>query len=408
MTILYTEHFKLDLSHLNVKFSEENSFFEKDLIKQQSFPFKIPKERGFIPFFEFIGSDNSATSNVLLKSTLFRQGVFYEAELMVLSIKKEIEVVIYFAFDKLTLFDKPLKSLPWETIKLPINIFDYASNIKALDYPDTIINFVQVYEPEKHKDYEYGQYKNDYTTTGSPENGNFINHCENGVFSEKKETPYGFSFTKMNEMRPFIYKRKIVAFIFSQIDYTVVGDFITDSSISKALQYHDNSIFITNKNYNKEGDLQFNLSETNIILPFPTPYIYNNYIHLIGFPSKYASYKIKVSISGEFPESDYLQCELFFSFHNILIKKILINNSGQNTSIQFDREFVFDLEVPQWLVHMPLNIKIECPEIVKDTIEGTFEVNGTLRPLYLETISLSDLLPDITVGEIYKGYKRYF
>ena len=54
MTIFITEDFRLDLSHLDIKFSDENSFFEKNLIKQQSFPFNIPNERSFIPFFEFV------------------------------------------------------------------------------------------------------------------------------------------------------------------------------------------------------------------------------------------------------------------------------------------------------------------------------------------------------------------
>ena len=58
MTIFTTELFKLDLTHLNIKFSDENQFFEKDLIKQQSFPFRVPRERSFLSFFEFIESHN--------------------------------------------------------------------------------------------------------------------------------------------------------------------------------------------------------------------------------------------------------------------------------------------------------------------------------------------------------------
>ena len=110
MTIFFTEFFKLDLSHLDIKFSEENTFFENDLIKQQSFPFRIPNERNFIPFFEFVISDNSVESNKYVNGTLFRNDTYYDAELLILRISSQLEAVIYYNSQKLTIFDENLKS----------------------------------------------------------------------------------------------------------------------------------------------------------------------------------------------------------------------------------------------------------------------------------------------------------
>ena len=106
MTIFTTDLFRLNLSHLNIKFSEENSFFEKDIIKQQSFPFKVPRERSFLSFFDFIESHNSTESNKYVKGILFRNDKFYDAELMVIRIAKEIEAVFYYKADNLTIFEK--------------------------------------------------------------------------------------------------------------------------------------------------------------------------------------------------------------------------------------------------------------------------------------------------------------
>ena len=123
MTIFFTEFFKLDLSHLDIKFSEENTFFENDLIKQQSFPFRIQNERNFVPIFEFISSHNSVESNKYITGTLFQNDRYYDAELLILRISSQLEAVIYYNSQKVTIFDKNLKDLPWTSVETGDDIF---------------------------------------------------------------------------------------------------------------------------------------------------------------------------------------------------------------------------------------------------------------------------------------------
>ncbi|MDG1728527.1 MAG: hypothetical protein P8I04_01470 [Algibacter sp.] len=397
MTTFITEFFKLDLSHLNIKFSEENSFFEKDLIKQQSFPFKVPKERSFMPFFEFISSHNSVESNKYIKGTLFRNDKYYQAELLVLGISKQIEVVLYYSFQKLTIFDKNLHCLPWETLDIGESIHSYAEQIVVKDYPDTVINFPSIYTPELYKDYDFGQYIG------------FINHNEDGGFSENLANPYNlpFSFYKMNEMRPLIYLKEVVKFIFSQIGYNVTGDFITNSSIAKCLLYHENSIFYTNKDYLFSANLNLTLSQSNVSGYTPSNLTYNEYTKSTTI-SSYGSYKVNLNMEGEIPAynggSVYIRCY----FNGEILSTAGVNSSTDNTVVSFDRNLEFSFDVPKNLTGSLLEIKVICVASVKNSIVGEYEIKGTIRPLYKDYISLQDLLPDITVGELINSVKESF
>ena len=397
MTIFITEFFKLDLSHLNIKFSEENSFFEKDLIKQHSFPFKIPKQQSFMPFFEFIGSHNSIESNKYIKGTLFRNDKYYEAELLVLEISEQIEALIYYRFEKLSIFDKNLKNLPWETLEIGNSIHSYAEQTIIKDYPNTVINFPTIYAPDLYKDYDFGD--NKYA--------GFINHNVDGSFFEVIFTYYTPLRThyKMNEMRPFIYLKEIVKFIFSQIDYTLVGDFMSNASISKCLLYHENSIFYTNKDYTEFENLSLTLSQSNVSGYYPSSLTYNEYTKSMTMVS-YGSYKVKLNVQGELSAtggSVYIKC-LF----NSESYKSFVNTNSSNTAVSFNNNLEFSFHVPKNLVGRLFEIKVICLASVKNSISGEYEINGTLRPLYKNFISLKDLLPEIKVGEFINAVKESF
>ncbi|MFV9552102.1 hypothetical protein [Algibacter sp. PT7-4] len=407
MTILYTEHFKLDLTPLNIKFSEENSFFEKDLIKQQSFPFKIPRTRHFIPFLEFVSSHNSASETPLLEAKLFRNGSYYEAELLILGQLKDLNAIIYFSFDKLTIFNTPIQDLPWPNIEIETNMFDFANQTKSKSYPETPVNFVQVYDPEKYKDYEYGEYKNPYTTTSENENGNFINHCRNGEFTEHEKNKYAITITKMNELRPFAYILEIVKFIFMQIGYTVIGDLVTSPSLQKALQYHDNQIFFTNKDFLIKQNFNFELAETNVV-DNPGPLIYNEYLQQIDLEGKSASYTVSLKISSLLSENDPCQCRISCFFNDKLLASKLATNYATDAELEFSIELNFNLEIPEDFKTLPLEFKLECPSQVIYFLEGEFEIKGTKRPLYYNSINIKNLLPNQTVGEYISNIKSTF
>ena len=398
MTIFFTEFFKLDLSHLDIKFSEENTFFENDLIKQQSFPFRIPNERNFIPFFEFVSSDNSVESNKYVNGTLFRNDTYYDAELLILRISSQLEAVIYYNSQKLTIFDENLKDLPWSSIEIGDDIFGYAASIVVQNYPDTSVNFVQIYDPDRYKDYEFGD----------GEYSGYINHNVDGQFQRGVyDTGFGFSLTRINEMRPFIYLKEVLTFIFDQIGFSVTGDFVDDPSIGKCLLYHSNQIFYTNKDFSKKENTAFTLNQFGVSGYLPSYISYNEYVQQVWIYS-YGTYKVEINIEGSFPSSlggsFYLKCY----FNGELLSTAVEHSSNEDTAVDFGRTIDFTFHVTKAQEGQLLEIKVICIESVKNSLVGDYQITGTTRPLYQNSIALKDLLPDITVGEFVASVKQTF
>lgn len=397
MTIFITESFKLDLSHLNIKFSEENTFFEKDLIKQYSFPFKIPRERNFIPLYEFVRSHNSVNSNLYIQGLLFHNDKYYEAEMLLLSSSKTIESVFYYSFQKLTIFDRKLNTLDWANIEVGDDIEAFAQQKIAQYYPTTLINFPQIYAPDTYKDYEFG----------NGQYAGFINHNVDGEFQAAVyETIYGFTVTRMNEMRPFLYLKEIIKFIFSEIGYAVLGDFVDNASIEKCLLYHSNPIYYTNNDYARNENLTLTLSQSNVSGYNPIYLTYNEYVKEIVM-SSYGTYKVRLSVEGDIQansEECFIRC--YFNDNQLTGGfAIARNNDGAG---DFYRDFEFEFHVPKDEVGNTFEIRIITTTNTKPTIEGELELTGTLRPLYRNFIALKDLLPDVTVGAFVNAVKETF
>lgn len=382
MTIFYTEGFKLDLSHLSITFSEENSFFEKDIIKQQSFPFKIKREKSFISFFEFVDSHNSVDSNKYVKGILFKDDKYYNAEILVLSVTNEINAVFYYNVNDLDILDLPLKSLPWPDIDLGDDVYQFAKDTIGKDYPETPINFHEVYHPEKYKDYDWGTYSG------------FINKNINGEFQRDLVT--GSLDSKfMNEIRPFVYVQKIIEFIFDQIGYTVEGEFIDDPSVKLALQYHDNPIFYTNETFNVKDDYEATVLENDVSGYGDQSIVYNVYGQGIYIPS-YGTYTLDFSISGEFNDpNEACYVEFFLKGNKVASFNIQNEEGSNNFSQNLQHEFHLLKEDQDEL----LEIKVICSGPVFVTLSSEYEINGTKRPLYRNSFNLSKLLPDTTVGQ---------
>lgn len=446
MTIFITEFFKLDLSHLNITFSEENSILEDELIKQQSYPFKIPKTRSFINFFEFVGDNNSVDSNKYVKGILFRNDKFYNAELLVLRITSYIDAVIYYNSTKISLFDQPLKSLPWPNIDVGEDIFNFAKQTSLKDYPDTLINFTQVYAPGLYDKNEFGEY-----------NG-FINHNTGGFFRNKPEQPsnttnnnasdtsgntggrrssttaanttqdsgtvnVGSRFTStdgsagvrrasgrrienqqvptiINEIRPFIYIKEIIQFIFNQINYSVIGDFQTDLSLSRALQYHTNNIFYTNEDVEIiEDEIGFELlqEEEN-----PSSLRADEYIHRLTI-SDHGIYNIQFTASSDAENIKPMYARVVYGDQKT---SNLYSNTGSTSIILANVTVNFSFFIPKNASNNTIELIVGSH--YKDTLTGNFNIKGVDFPLYKNSISLKDLLPDVTIGSYIKDFKSSF
>ena len=68
---------------------------------------------------------------------------------MVLNISANLDAIFYYSADELTIFDLSLKSLPWPVLDIGNDMYQFAKDTIAKDYPETLINFSEVYHPDK-------------------------------------------------------------------------------------------------------------------------------------------------------------------------------------------------------------------------------------------------------------------
>lgn len=403
MIILQTDSFKIDLTPLNVKFSEENSFFQKDLIKRYSFPFGIPKERNFIPFFHFLSSHNSQNSSNYIKGTLFLNDKFYDAELVILAIQDKINVVLYYDFLTVDGFTTPLKDMNWGTVTAGDDMFAFADQTILQNYPATKINFPKIYAPELHANYGFGtlyqkgiNYKKDddpfseiwkvlpYSPTSPPISKQ----------SYQKELIDSY---QMNEMRPFLYLKEVLFKIADFLGFTITGDFVNNPNIEKCLLYHENNIFFTN---NGTNEVDVNLVESGF-----SSGSYREFIDdTLTFDREGTMYiKLNFKGSGATPSKTF-NVELQFPSFNFAAysNQFVVDGNGDVEGII---EAVFN--VPKSLVGTTFKLVAGYSSaIIPNFDETKIEITGTNRPLYNTNIELKDLLPDMAISEFLNSIKN--
>jgi hypothetical protein len=314
----------------------------------------------------------------------------YDAELMVVSIKSTIRLVVYYDFDELSIFDVNLKDLPWPSIDCGDDIFDYAEDTIVKDYPNTLINFPRIYAPELYRDYDWGTYVP------------FVNHTQGNRISETDLDPSNFIFKKYlrNEIRPFVYIKEIIRFIFDQIGYTVAGDFHSSTVIEKALMYHQNNIYYTNDAFNLTDDITLMLHSTSAVGYPPNHREYRQEIVI----NDYGTYTMGINLSYTIPDTNGGVMFMRILWDNKLVGGLgFTNEPGEHSE---NTEFQFHVEKNK--AGGKLLIQAFCLDAVHSSIDADYKIEGTMRPLYHNNINVNQLFPDITVGEFITKYKDTF
>lgn len=387
MIYLQTEYFKLDLSGYNVKFSEENTFYQKGVLKQYTFPFDVSKNFNSIEFFNFIDSHNSTIPNDGFKATLFRNDKFYEAEFFILSVGSKVKMNIYYSFDQLSIFEQKLNTLPWPKITVGSDMFSFAKTTISQDYPTTKINFPRVYVGDLYEGYDYG-----YKATG------YINLTDDGEFSDNFRI--GFDAVRrnyMNELRPFIYTQEVIKFIFEQIGYTVQGDLFTHPLIEKALLYHQNNIYYKNED-NPVFDVTYQLLSSGSGNYATYNQIFNHAVR--------GRFTLKFEFEHEIQSGDTskdLRVFIYVGGSLLVYKRRFYNGDGTYSSIiEHDFHNVNKGDTTD------IEIQIGLDANAIDRFTSTLEIIPSKQPLYEEEINMADLLPDKTVGQFIDDVKETF
>jgi hypothetical protein len=231
MLVLILDDFKLDLTYLNVTFTEQNPWMKDDFSTEFSIPFDIyldselSKKSGFEAHF------NANQNKTIFPGWLDKDGELSKALLKFISIKgKKITAVINAGIDSFPSFDKKLSELLLETKTVDDIIIDAQDVIKKT-YPDTNYNFQMV-----HVD------KYDPETADFNGFGKIINNYDSGAFLTNELTVDNVDLIR-NIMQPIPYLMHIIKTGISDSGKTLAGDILTDYELNQALVFRDGQYF---------------------------------------------------------------------------------------------------------------------------------------------------------------------
>lgn len=234
MLVFIHNNFKLDLTYLQVTFSDENQWFKDDFSTEISFPFEfyldseLSRESGFENHYNSINNVSS------FSGILDKDGVLVDAILKFESvIGKKVSAIINAGNSNFPSFDKKLSELPLEQKVIPDLVQDaYATILK--EYPETNYNF-----PMIHTD----KYKPEGDFNGFQQ---ILNKYVNGAFVENVLDEDSNTDVIKNIIQPLPYKMHVLKAGIELAGYTLEGDVLNDEDLKKGLLVRDGSYFKAN------------------------------------------------------------------------------------------------------------------------------------------------------------------
>lgn len=220
-------NFKIDLTHLEVIFTEVNQLFSDEFSNEFSFPFDFPINEDFAKNMGFNIHVNGVNDSISFSGTLDRDGILIDATL---SIDKVVglfaSATISAGKSNFPNFSKKLPELPLENFTVS-NIADHALTIIEKDYPEVNYDFRMVhtdkYDPESQDFFSFGKIINHYASGAF-----FQNYIDSGNIDQI-----------LNIIQPFPYLMYVLKKAIEDAGYTLEGDILTDSDLNRALLFKD-------------------------------------------------------------------------------------------------------------------------------------------------------------------------
>lgn len=374
MLVFIHANFKLDLTYLNVNFSESNPWFKDEFSTEISFPFDLYLDSELSKNSGFEAHYNATTNDTIFYGYLDRDGQLIDAVLEFQGRKgKTISAVITAGLDNFPSFDKKLSDLLLE-VKPVTDIIEDATAVMKLGYPDTNYNY-----PMIHTD------KYDPTTADWNGFGKIINQYKNGAFVENELVPETNLDKINNIIQPLPYLVYVVKKAIEFAGYTLAGDILNDSDFNRALMWRD-------ADYYKRSDRE----ETPFIFKneewTSSAFTKSNFEHVLFDKEITIDKKGDYIVFGSLYNLRYRYTDAFNTAHNGSDVSIIIykNNtviyqsgiSGNNKPNQnfYQLNYTIDIDLP---VELNVGDKIRIKKI-----EPRRDATPSQTPDYPEAISL--------------------
>lgn len=228
-------NFKLDLTFLQVTFTDENQWFKDDISTEISFPFEFYLDSDLSKNSGFEAHYNSVNKVTLFTGILDKDGVLVDAILKFESkIGKKISATIKAGIDSFPSFDKKLAELPLEK-KVVTDLWQEARETILKEYPETNYNFPMIHTDK-------------YNSDGGDFNGfeKIINKYVNGDWvSNVLDLEENVDIIK-NILQPLPSKMHVLKVGIESAGFTLEGDILNDDDMKKGWLVRDGSYYIAN------------------------------------------------------------------------------------------------------------------------------------------------------------------
>jgi hypothetical protein len=230
MLVFTHSNFQLDLTYLNVTFTEINQWFKDDFSTEQSFPFdlyidtELSKNSGFQDHY------NANKNQTIFTGVLDKDGEVIDAVLTFQSIKgKIISAIIKVGIGNFPSFDKKLSELLLEK-KTVTDIIVDANSVISQGYPAVNYNFPMIHTNKYDPTAEWNGFQK------------IINHYAAGAFLLNTMVDDNIDEIK-NIMQPLPYLMHVINTGIEELGYTLAGDILTDPDLNKALLFRDGEYY---------------------------------------------------------------------------------------------------------------------------------------------------------------------
>lgn len=374
------DNFQLDVSDLEIAWTEENTWFKDEFFLISSFPFEIDYD--FIPFFSKFRHDNLATTETYFQGKLEKDGKLEDAILEIEEAENDLRLTIRYGAEALPNWDKLLSALELDVV-LPNggSMITHAESMLDKVWPEVNYNF-----PAIHSRFYDGAvlFEHFEGTINKRKNNQFIFNTADGSNTENHNIVY-----------PFPFHMYVLQKVIEDAGCTLHGDILNDQSLKESIIYSGKKI-VEFEYFPKPIDWSIGIGDKTSDTGWPVYYQtwhselevnYRGDFRLTGTIDD-ETIKITLKLNGviiwEFNAGDPLNMLLFFS-----------TTAATNT-------LTVDI----------ISIGITNPaSTAADFNLTTFQLYdefGDPIPFLANFIDvqLADKLPDMTVGDFIKFHKR--
>lgn len=396
-------YFEIELSDIQVSYTEENPRFKDSFFTKYSFPFYIYIDTEV----RLKMGDYDKFSAVNLKKSYegfhVLEGKIKKATLEILNVEgNKLEVQLDSGFEELPNFDKKLSELPFETIQVD-NIYIHADTVCRLSYPDTTYNFPKIIY-DKHDSSENGWELFNQFINARGESG-FIDNNEDGSDwddkPESERTPADKIHKNRNIIQPMPYVLHILQVGFSDAGYQLAGDILSDKDLLQRVVFHSKSNY-TVQAPTQEQVIKFTKdSADRSYVPKNHPqYLYNRYTQSISIK------KGKYIFQGS---SNLLSFPYFKTYVRVYLggEEIFLKEYNKDGTIAVFFDFINTVDDTELRVVVWTFLEKEKTDEI-----AFFQVN-TINGIELQNrnkFGISEFVPPMTFGEfvrILKNWKNY-